>query len=76
MAGPEPGRDARARAVLAAEGLAADVRSTGRDGEIATVAAPVSSLAAVRAVAPKLRSLGYQFVAIDLARWPSTGETR
>ena len=59
-------RDARARALLEAEGLAADVRSAGADGEIAAVAAGPSSLDALRALTPRLRELGYRYVAIDL----------
>ena len=60
-------REARAAAVLEAEGLPWRVRSVGLDGEIAAVSAPPSMLDAVRAVAPRLRTLGYRYVALDLA---------
>lgn len=59
-------REARARALLAGEGLAATIRSAGPDDEIAAVAAPLSSMAAVRALAPSLRALGYRYVTLDL----------
>ena len=68
-------RAGKAAAVLAAEGLSWPVRSAGMEGEIAAVAAPPSSLEAVRRVAPALRSLGYRYVALDLAGAEhSTGE--
>lgn len=59
-------REARARAVLEDEGVGARVRSLGMEGEIAAVAAPASSLEALRRVAPRLRELGYRYVALDL----------
>lgn len=59
-------REASARSLLAEEGIAAVVRSAGADGEIAAVQAPPSSMVALRALVPRLRSLGYRFVAIDL----------
>ncbi|HUG41397.1 MAG TPA: hypothetical protein VMM12_12995 [Longimicrobiales bacterium] len=65
MSGPGD-REARARAILAEEGVAARVRAVGADGEIAAVAAPAASLEAVRRLAPRLRTLGYRYVALDL----------
>lgn len=59
-------RESRAVALLAQEGVAARVRSLGPDGEIAAVAAEPSSLGALRAAAPRLRALGYRYVALDL----------
>lgn len=59
-------REGRAAAVMAAEGLPWSVRSAGGEGEIAAVSAPVSSLEAVQAVAPRLRALGYRYVALEL----------
>lgn len=60
-------REARARALLEAEGLPPRVRSLGMDGEIAAVSAPLSAMETLRAAAPGLRSLGYRYVALDLA---------
>ena len=66
-AGKYTDREARARALLEAEGLPPRVRSLGMDGEIAAVSAPLSAMEALRAAAPGLRSLGYRYVALDLA---------
>lgn len=73
--GVDADREARARALLEGEGLAAGVRSLGMEGEIAAVSAPLSALEALRAAAPALRSLGYRYVALDLVDGPqSTGD--
>ena len=60
-------REARAAAILEEEGLPWRVRTAGPDGEIAAVSAPASQLEAVRGIAPRLRSIGYRYVALDLA---------
>lgn len=67
-------RDARARALLESAGLAARVRSAGADGEIAAVAASPASLETLRRLAPRLRRLGYRYVALDLAAEQRTKE--
>lgn len=64
---PVDDRAARAEGLLRERGLPWRVRSVGREGEIAAVSAPPSSLEAVREAAPRLRSLGYRYVALDLA---------
>lgn len=67
-------REARARALLEAEGLPPHVRSLGMDGEIAAVSAPLSAMEALRLAAPGLRSLGYRYVGLDLADGAQTTE--
>lgn len=66
IAESERRRETEARAVLEAEGLAGQVRSAGPDGEIAAVSGSGATLSSVQRVAPRLRSLGYRYVALDL----------
>lgn len=66
IAGSVARREAEARVVLEAVGVAGQVRSLGPDGEIAAVSGPGTSLAVVQGIAPRLRSLGYRYVALDL----------
>jgi hypothetical protein len=67
-------REERARAILSNEGLDARVRSLGMEREIAAVMAPPSSLEALRRLAPRLRELGYRYVALDLTADDRTEE--
>ncbi len=62
----------QAERLLREHGLHAHVTVRGFDGSIAAVAAPVQELEAVARLAPKLRELGFQYVAIDLGV-PSEG---
>ena len=59
-------REARALEILEEEGLRARVRSVGTDGEIAAIGASLEEFEALQRIAPRLRSLGYRYVAVDL----------
>lgn len=71
--------DPRARAA-AAERLLAEagiggtrVRAAGRVGEIAAVEAPPGCVARVRELAPRIRALGFRYVALDLEACAESG---
>lgn len=65
MSGGDPHAAER---LLRERGVAgARVRPAGARGEIAAVTAPADSLALVRDLAPELKRLGFQYVALDLS---------
>jgi len=55
-----------ARRLLRSAGVAARVEAAGRELEIAAVSAAVSDVARLRELAPAIRALGFQYVALDL----------
>ena len=59
-------RLAGARRVLDEAGIAAPVRVTGAEGEIATVTGPASLRDALVRLVPKLQALGFTYVALEL----------
>lgn len=54
--------------ILRSAGLHAAVERAGREGEIAAVRAPAEELPAIARLAPRLRSLGFLYVALELGR--------
>lgn len=62
----EPDRLADARRALDAAGIDAPVRATGVDGEIAAVTGPSELREELARLAPRLRALGFRYVALEL----------
>ena len=63
---PGPSRLAAAREALKDAGIAAPVRATGIDGEIAAITGRPALRERLAEVAPALRAIGFQYIALDL----------
>jgi hypothetical protein len=64
-------RLAAAAAILAGAGVpGARVRAAGHQAEVAAVAAPPALLQRVAAAAPRIKALGFRYVALELAPAP------
>lgn len=57
----------RARSLLAGEGMGVALSAAGVNGEILAVHAGPECREALARLAPEIRSLGFQYVTIDLA---------
>jgi hypothetical protein len=58
-----------AAALLVREGLSGlDVEVLGHEGDVLAVAAPASAQPALAVLAPRLKELGFRYIALDLER--------
>ncbi|HEX6940711.1 MAG TPA: hypothetical protein VF158_14945 [Longimicrobiales bacterium] len=66
MSGTDP-RTGAVERLLRERGIeGAAVCAAGHEGEIAAVAAPLTRAAALAALAPEIKALGFRYVALDL----------
>ncbi len=67
-------RIAAVEALLRAHGIpTARVDAVGQGGEIAAVSAPLAHIAVLTELAPRIKALGFRYVAMDLAPWEGRG---
>lgn len=57
-------------ALLRRHGITARVDAAGPNDEIAAIAAPVSELEPLRELAPRVKAIGFEYVALELADAP------